>query len=203
MTEIKEVSSWPRVDNFNSFPREFKQWEFYFVQVIERYKDNPEKFWLNWGNSCRVLKSYTISSEPELNKRIPLLKEYCQKYKARCYIHHTRRDQRSVAYDMIIMLWEFLKKNNHNLSRLFDSACGHNIWVKRQWLIDVDTKDEIEIHNIVNKIKQRSNEVKPWLKLFILWTLNWVHIITDPFDLRILDWKYDIHKNNPTLLYFY
>lgn len=199
---MKENSNWPRVNNFDSFPREFKQWEFYFVQIIERHKDNPEKSWLNWWNSCRVLKSYTVSSQSELDKRIPLLKEYCKKYKARCYIHPARRNNQSVAYDMIIMLWEYLKKNNHNLGRIFDSACWHNSWVERLWIIDIDTKEYEPVQCIQTIINEWAEWVWKEMNSYILPTLNWCHIITTPFDTRILSWV-DIHKNNPTLLYFH
>lgn len=188
------------VDNFKKFPREFKNWEFYFVQVIERHKDNPDKKWLNWWNSCRVLKSYTISTHAELDKRIPILKEYCQKYKARCYIHPARRSNQSVAYDMIIMLWEHLKKHNHNLSRLFDSACWHNSWVERLWIIDIDTTNIEAVESIKHIIDERWEGIWKTIYSYVLPTVNWYHLITTPFDTRILSWV-DIHKNNPTLLY--
>lgn len=29
------------INNFDKFPREFKEWEFYFIQLIKRSKDNP------------------------------------------------------------------------------------------------------------------------------------------------------------------
>ena len=187
------------VNNFETFPRERKTGEFYFVQIIERAKDNPDKKWLNGGNSCRVLKSYSISSLPELTKRTPIIKEYCEKYNARCYIHPARRSEYTIACTMVQMLWEYLTKHNHNLSRLYDSACGHDTGVERLWIIDIDDKD-IVIDDIMNPILVRSlwkKEIRRWVNP----TLNGYHIITTPFDLRILDWKYDIHKNNPTLLY--
>lgn len=189
------------INNFELFPRKFKTWEFYFVQVIERAKDNPDKPWLNWGNSCRVLKSYSISSLPELTKRTPIIKEYCLKYKARCYIHPARRDNKSIAYEMIIMLWEFLKKSNHNLSRLYDSACWHNWWVEKLRIIDVDYKNEKTLRILLESINIWSAWVdKDMSSMYILPTVDGVHIITPPFDTRIIEW-YDIHKNNPTLLY--
>jgi len=191
------------IDNFKNFPWEFKKWEFYYVQIIERAKDNPHKKWLNGWNSCRVLKSYSISSQSELNKRIPLIKEYCEKYKARCYIHPSRRSNIDIAHQMVIMLWEYLLKNNHNLSRLFDSACWINTWVEKMWIIDIDKKDFTFVDNIVNTIIDWSLNKKE-LKIYCLSTVNWFHIITTPFDVRILNGfnDFEIKKNNPTLLYF-
>lgn len=190
------------INNFELFPREFKTWEFYFVQILERAKDNPDKSWLNGGNSCRVLKSYSISSQAELTKRIPIIKEYCIKYKAICYIHPARRNEKSIAYEMVIMLWEFLKKSNHNLSRLYDSACGHNTWVERLRIIDIDTKDNKVYHNILKKIEDWSVDIGNKVRIYTLPTVNRVHIISTPFDSRIIEeYWLDIHKNNPTLLY--
>lgn len=38
------------VDNFNKFPREFRQWEFYFIQVIDIHKNNPTLLYYNITN---------------------------------------------------------------------------------------------------------------------------------------------------------
>lgn len=189
------------VDNFDKFPRERKTGEFYFVQIIERAKDNPEKKWLNGWNSARVLKSYSIGSQAELDKRIPIIKEYCEKYNARCYMHPARRSQSSIAQQMVIMLWEYMLHSRHRLERIYESACWTNTWVERLWIIDIDTKDMEEVNRIRRKIVERFFDNKEW-RHFYLPTLNWYHIITTSFNPQILEWEWlDIHKNNPTLLY--
>lgn len=183
------------------FPWEFKSWEFYFIQVIERHKDNPDKSWLNGWNSCRVVKSFSIRNQDQLDKYRERIIEYSSTHNARVYIHPSRRSNNVIATMMIKMLSEYLLESKHSLHRLYESACGTSKGVTKLWIIDCDWINMDEVNLVCDHI----NSYNPWRSVeYVLPTVNGFHIITKPFDCIEFSKKYshEIHKNNPTLLYY-
>lgn len=188
------------IDNFDKFPWNFKQWEFYYVQVILRGKDHPDKIGVNGTNSARAVRSYSIYNDDMLVKYRRNIIEVAEAYGARAYIHPARRDRKKIVMEMIAMCTDHLLHDKHTPNAIYDSACGHNKWVERIWVVDVDDKDEVKLQAMIDEI----NAIKPTNTVqYTLPTKSGFHIITKPFDIR--DFKHegiDIHKNNPTLLYF-
>lgn len=66
--------------------------DFYFIQILQRPKDNPEI-----GASNRLVKSYYIRSLEYFNSKKNEIKQVCELYKARAYIHLTKRSYKDVA----------------------------------------------------------------------------------------------------------
>jgi len=194
------------IDNFSLFPREFVEGEFYYIQIMERKKDNSGKSWLNKGNSCRILKSYSIYSKEQLVKYMPSIVEFCTKFRARAMIHPARRKAFDITSQMIVMLGEHMLSNKHNIARLYDSACGMNAGTQRKWIIDIDTKDFDEFRKIQVRLENTLWDIssRAWntnYSIYNLPTVHGFHIITKPFDTREYPFTWGIHKNNPTLLY--
>ena len=195
------------IDNFNKFPFEWKQWEFYFIQIIERKKDKKDAKGINGSNHARTIQNFSVSSQEELEKRIPQIKRLCKEYTARAYMHPARRTDKEVSLKMMELLVEHLQDNKHRLDRLYEHACGLSKGVERLWILDYDLQDICIFQQIISEIetwlKENKKNYKPW---FSLPTKNGFHYIVEPFDKRILQ-KYDwaivsIQTNNPTLLYF-
>lgn len=192
------------IDNFNEFKRDFKEWEFYFIQIIKRKKDNPDTPWINWNNHARCIKEYSIGSKEQLDKRKQEMINIAEATNSRIYIHPARRSYDQVARDMCLMIWEHIAKWWHWLSWLYRHACGSNKWAERLWVVDVDSDNKdvftlASLKKFIQSIKWNA-EIKMVLK-----TINWCHLITTPFDLQKFKEYYpsvDVHKNNPTLLYF-
>ena len=192
------------VDNFKIFPREFKPDEFYFIQVIVRWKDHPGKVGYNGWNHARTIRDYSLYNEEQLVRYEREIKEICDMYWARCYMRPARRNKFKIAAMMIQMLWEYLYKHVHLLQSIYSKAVGQDIWTERLWIVDIDTKDE----NYLRKVIHTINKQEPFYSVnYVLPTYSWYHIITKPFNLasfkEIEEYKdIDIHKNNPTLLYY-
>ena len=90
---------------------------------------------------------------------------------------------------------------------LFETACGQTgaCDKDKSWIVDVDTKDNMELAEVMNLIVlcepfdiQKVKDVVP--------TLHGFHIISRPFNKqrfnKLYEKQIDIHDNNPTLLYF-
>ena len=50
------------IDNFDKFPFEWKPWEFYFIQIVERKKDKKDAKWINGSNHARTIQNFSVSS---------------------------------------------------------------------------------------------------------------------------------------------
>lgn len=189
-------------NNFELFKREFVEWEFYFIQLIKRKKDNPDEVWINWNNSARCIKTYTIRTKEELEKRKQEMIDIATVTNSRIYIRPSRRKDEDIKNLMSLLIWEHLYYWRHRLSWLYNHACWLDKWIEKLWVIDIDNGSW--------------NHTIAWIKKTILtlrWdaritmqlpTKNWLHLITTPFDMQGFKEIYphiDVHKNNPTLLY--
>ena len=74
----------------------------------------------------------------------------------------------------------------------------------KKWVVDIDTKDMDEvkrIESLINSCRPDGSKI-----VTLLPTKSGYHVITRPFDLKAFKDSggndIDVHKNNPTLLYF-
>lgn len=176
--------------------------DFYMLYVFKRKKDQPRGERDN-HQSVRTIKSYCVDSIEYLEKRYDEIKQLCEMFKARAYIHIQKQNHQDVSLDMIAALAERVKNGQHRQQHLFDSVVGKLKTYEKRWIIDVDTKDEQE----VNAIKFTINDLcRPFGDKIIetIPTKNGYHLITDRFDVMSFKLSYpdiDIQKKNPTLLY--
>jgi hypothetical protein len=96
-----------------------------------------------------------------------------------------------------------INKDYKSVRNAYPSTCGkfHNDPDKK-WIIDVDTNDIKEVNTLTQSIRMIEPEGNKVYK--ILDTPNGYHIICSPFNTQrfsLLHPGYDIHKNNPTILY--
>jgi hypothetical protein len=176
--------------------------DFYMLYVFKRKKDQPVDERDN-HQSVRTIKSYTISSIDYLNKRYPEIKELCEMFKARAYIHIQKQNHRDVSLNMMVALAERIQSGNHDQRGLFDSVVGQMKTYEKRWIVDIDNKDE----NFAREIQEFINtQCRPFgMKIEAnIPTKNGHHLITTRFDVKTFSDKYpeiDIQKKNPTLLY--
>jgi hypothetical protein len=172
------------------------------LYVFKRKKDQPVDERDN-HQSVRTIKSYTISSIDYLNKRYPEIKELCEMFKARAYIHIQKQNHRDVSLNMMVALAERIQSGNHDQRGLFDSVVGQMKTYEKRWIVDIDNKDE----NFAREIQEFINtQCRPFgMKIEAnIPTKNGHHLITTRFDVKTFSDKYpeiDIQKKNPTLLY--
>jgi hypothetical protein len=175
--------------------------DFYMLYVLKRKKDQSEGERDN-HQSVRTIKSYCIESIDHLEKRYDEIKQLCEMFNARAYIHVQKQNHRDVSLNMMVALAQRIQDGNHNQKGLFDSVVGQIKTQEKRWIVDIDTKDEIEVHRIAYVINQLRPEGDKIIKCIP--TKNGYHLITERFDVKSFSEKFpevDIQKKNPTLLY--
>ena len=198
------------VNNFNLFKEimEFNnEDEFYFVQILIRGKDGHTEQGVNGNNKNRLIKYYTIRSVDELSRKEEEIKSICHALNARAYIHPTKRSFSEVADATLRITTDMYLsgKNVVGLKGAYSTACGKSfISNDKKFVIDIDKEDE-NLVDIVNFIEIWCDPKAEAKFLYKVPTAHGVHIITKPFNTKLFSERYpdiDVHKNNPTLLYF-
>ena len=185
--------------------------DFYMLYVFKRKKDQPEGERDN-HQSVRTIKTYCIESIEHLERRYAEIQQLCEMFKARAYIHVQKQNHKDVSLEMMMALAERIKNGSHNQKGLFDSVVGQMKTHEKRWIIDIDTKDELELKTIkefiyylrpMNFVNLDTGEMEDKIEAVIP-TKNGFHLITKRFDVLEFKKKYpaiDIQKKNPTLLY--
>jgi hypothetical protein len=175
--------------------------DFYMLYVFKRKKDQPEGERDN-HQSVRTIKTYCIESIDHLERRYDEIKQLCEMFKARAYIHVQKQNHKDVSLNMLSSLAERIRDGVSNQKGLFDSVVGQIKTQEKRWIVDIDTKDIQELRNVqvtINGCKPEGPKTK-----YVIPTKNGFHLITDKFDVLEFKKQYpeiDIQKKNPTLLY--
>jgi hypothetical protein len=175
--------------------------DFYMLYVLKRKKDQTTD--KSNHQSVRTVKSYCINSIEYLEQRYEEIQQLCEMFKARAYIHTQKQNHRDVAMEMIKTIVDRIQSGQINQKNVFDSVVGQIKTQEKRWIVDIDTKDIIEIGKITYVIdrlcKPLGNKI-----ITTIPTKSGVHLITDRFDVMEFKKHYpnvDIQKKNPTLLY--
>lgn len=175
--------------------------DFYMLYVFKRKKDMPPEERDN-HQSVRTIKSYCIESIEHLEKRYDEIKQLCEMFKARAYIHVQKQNHADVSLEMLATLANRIKNNSHRQQGLFDSVVGQIKTQEKRWIVDIDTFDAATISSVVLSI-ELCRPIGDKIEAIIP-TKNGVHLITSRFDVKTFSEKYpdiDIQKKNPTLLF--
>jgi hypothetical protein len=191
--------------------------DFYMLYVFKRKKDQPEGERDN-HQSVRTIKTYCIESIDHLEKRYDEIKQLCEMFKARAYIHVQKQNHKDVSLNMLAILAERIRDGVDKQQGLFDSVVGQIKTHEKRWIIDIDDSHIpspvmmafIEYKcNPITKVKfdevgiPIGHEVGPKIEAIIP-TKNGYHLITKKFDVMKFKEEYpnlDIQKKNPTLLF--
>lgn len=192
--------------------------DFYMLYVFKRKKDQPEGERDN-HQSVRTIKSYCIESIDHLERRWDEIKQLCEIFKARAYIHVQKQNHMEVSLNMMVDLAERIRNGVSNQKGLFDSVVGQMKTQEKRWIIDVD--DQKEPSPMMATFIEY--ECMPYTDIIfdgagmpvgfakgpkieaVIPTKNGHHLITKKFDVLKFREKYpdiDIQKKNPTLLYY-
>jgi len=175
--------------------------DFYFLLILKRKKDQPEGERDN-HQSVRTIKTYCMESLEHLDKRYDEIKQLCEMFKARAYIHVQKQNHMDVSLDMMMSLAERIKNGVKNQKGLFDSVVGQIKTQEKRWIVDVDTKDKQFLRDItmdLMEIQPMGNKIEK-----VIPTKNGFHLITGKFN--VIEFKklypdVEIQKKNPTLLF--
>lgn len=195
-----------------------KPGDFYMLYVFKRKKDQPEGERDN-HQSVRTIKSYCIESIDHLERRYDEIKQLCEMFKARAYIHVQKQNHYDVSLNMMVALAQRIQDGNLKQKGLFDSVVGQIKTHEKRWIIDIDDATEVSPTMLayidyeckpITKVKfdeagmPIGYEVGPKVEAIIP-TRNGFHLITSRFDVMKFKERYpdvDIQKKNPTLLYY-
>jgi hypothetical protein len=172
------------------------------LYVFNRKKDQPEDERDN-HQSVRTIKSYCIESVEHLERRYEEIVQLCEMFKARAYIHIQKQNHFDVSLNMMVALAQRIQDGNNNQKGLFDSVVGQIKTQEKRWIVDIDTKDIIEIGKITYVIDRLCRPLGSKI-ITTIPTKSGVHLITERFDVMEFKKHYpeiDIQKKNPTLLY--
>lgn len=176
--------------------------DFYMLYVFKRKKDQPEDEKDN-HQSVRTIKTYCIESIDHLDRRYDEIKELCEMFKARAYIHVQKQNHRDVSLNMMVALAEKIRNGSTNQKGLFDSVVGQIKTQEKRWIVDVDDKDTKELVRITETIhwtRPEGDKLEACIP-----TKNGYHLITKRFDTKMFENVFphiDIQRKNPTLLYY-
>jgi len=193
------------VDNFELISKHLtfnSSDDFYFLQVLVRGKDGHN---VSGNNKNRLIKYYTIRSIEDLQKYKSEIKSICDLYNARAYIHPTKRSFKDVAK---VVLQEtvttYCSENWIGLKSVYSTACGKSWQTEdKRFVVDIDWP-ALHLDEIKNFIENNCEPIGSKI-LYEVPTMNGIHLITSPFNVDKFSRQFpkiDVHKNNPTLLYF-
>jgi hypothetical protein len=177
-----------------------KEGDFYMLYIFKRKKDQTT----DKANhqSVRTIKTYCIDSIEYLEMRYDEIKQLCEMFKARAYIHVQKQNHRDVGMHMITEIVNRIQSGQINQSNVFDSVVGQIKTTEKRWIVDIDNKHFdfiLEVYNFINTLRPEGEKIEATIP-----TKSGVHLITKKFDVMEFKKKYpnlDIQKKNPTILY--
>lgn len=173
--------------------------EFYYLQILQRKKENPEI-----GSNSRVIRNYFIKSEDYLLKRKDEIIDICKTFNSRASIRLNKRSFERVAFKAIQNLANSMSNREFSFcGKSYDRACGQgHIENTPKWIIDIDGSD-VDVFAVINSIEKcMPNNTKKHVATIP--SKNGLHLITTPFNVQEFKVEFpliDIHKDNPTNLY--
>ena len=191
-------------DNFEHIRSllKFESDYFYFIQIIQRKKENPEV-----GSNNRIIRSYNISSLEKFDKNKDEIIKLCEMFNARAYIHLNRRKWSKIALECLRHNAELIANEQYEgIKNSFETIIGRNNCESKEsktWILDCDgtSTPSPMMMAMIEHDCQPKGESKC---LHIIPTKNGCHLITKPFDTQMFGTTYpdiEIHKDNPTILY--
>jgi len=176
--------------------------DFYHLQILKRKKENPDL-----GSNSYVIKTYYIRSVEHLEKRFSEITHLCDFHNARAYINLNPRSFERIAFHTLKKISDIIMNKDYpSVRNAYESAAGAFPNGKnKRWVIDVDSFDEEYIERIKINLILFQEAAKQEPITVRIPTKNGIHFITKPFDVRKITLTFpeiDVHRNNPTLLYF-
>lgn len=174
--------------------------DFYYLQILQRVKDNP-----GLGRNSRVVKNYYLTSQEQLIKKYEEIKDLCRTFNARASIRLNKRSFEKVGFkSMENMAKSMGSRDFRYLSKVYDRACGscHND-PNKKWIVDIDDKWEEEklalLETDIDMLEPLGSKIYATIP-----SKTGLHLITKPFNLHEFKglWpEVDVHKDNPCNLY--
>lgn len=169
------------IDNSNKIRSrlDFSDGVFYYLQVLQRRKDNPGQSWISRQRYSRIIKNLK-----DFDESYEIAKNIANIYNARVYIDLSPGSLEKLTLCALKELSERVyNKSYSDIYRIFDKLAPlDEIKVKdeKKWMFDIDYKKETkEFKNILEYLKGNPGVISI---IGGIETLNGIHIITKPFN---------------------
>jgi len=195
------------IDNFNLISNLLtfnSDDEFYFVQIIQRKKDNPDTKGRN--NNNRLIRSYMIKNIDQYFGLKDEMIKLANVFNARVGINLNKRSFEKTAFNTLKKIADCMHNRDFkNVKNAWNSSCGiHNSVDDKRWIVDIDGGDQVRKINLYavhinDHCPPYGNKI-----ISVIPSKSGEHLITKPFDVISFTNAFDdveIHKNNPTNLY--
>ena len=174
-----------------------------WVWVAIRAKDNAEHI-------ERTVKSYHIQSLEEFEKRKKEIMKLCREFHCRAYVCINPKPILNILFSLQSIVMENIRNEVNGgtsmlLKGMLDSAVMKSGGAdgEKLWILDVDTTDKEEVARIINKVQYAPSGFTKNVVSTIP-TAHGYHVITHPFDTRVLNGTgVEAKKEGLTLLYAY
>ena len=176
---------------------------FYMIQIMTRTKDTGEK--------PKHIRTMFVESREYLMTHKDMIVKLCEMFNARAYISVNPSSYKKCAIKMFKELAEVVENGNYKgILSLPETVAGkYNVdGGDKRWIVDLDgIKDNEDIEPYINFIMNEYNEGRGKARgeIIVVPTVNGSHLLVSPFDVRNFKkkWPYiEIHKDNPTVLYY-
>lgn len=181
--------------------------KFYFIELMQRKKDFPE-----FPANNRMVKYYFVYSLEYFDRIKQEVIDISEATGARVYILLNRRSYKKCLLNVLADGAKMAIDDNYlHFPNLIPSVVGkYSAETNKSWVVDIDKIKDIEIpKEFIKDVVDCINECEPKIgksKIkFTIPTLHGMHLITSPFNCQEFSKHFpgiDIHKDNPTLLYF-
>lgn len=199
------MNNFDLIRNMLSFPDENA---FYFLQILKRRKDNPDL-----GKDMIHIADYYIYSLEQFDGLRQRIIDQCDTENARAYFRLNRRDAKKISMQVLKRTVDYIVSENYRaVKNVFASCAGEfHSDPDKTWIVDIDnvsietfnhSEEQKKIRQLVYDLQIDTG--KEPIMNFIP-TKGGIHIITRPFNLNKFKTQYpeiDVHKENPTCLYF-
>lgn len=175
--------------------------DFYFMQLIQRRKENPEM-----NKNSRALKNYIIRSVEQLELYKPDIIALCNHFNARATIRVNRRSFKQCAFETLAELARNLSVEDYRpVDKVYAQVMGkHHSDPVKKWILDVDDIlcDDPRIEEIsqfIESLQPEGNKV-----VAVMPSRTGSHLITTGFNPMEFKKKYpeiEIIKDSPTNIY--
>lgn len=200
------------VDNFNLIAKTLRFAEdlneeagdwFYMIQIMTRTKDTGER--------PHIYRTYFVESREYLMSHKEEIMKLCEMFHARAYIAVNPSSYKTCAVKMLKELAEILENGSYKkILSLPETVAGKYTCGKdnKKWIIDLDDiKTEAEAKPYIDMVHKAYAEGRGKAngETILVPTVSGSHLLASPFDVREFTAAFpgvEIHKDNPTLLYY-
>lgn len=176
---------------------------FYMIQIMTRTKDTGEK--------PHIYRTYFCESREYLHRHEEEIKQLCKMFNARAYIAVNPSSYKTCALKMFKELADIVENESYKKILSLPETCAGKYTCggeNKRWIVDLDNvKDCNEAQPYIDEILVAYNEGRSrGGEITFLRTVNGSHLLVSPFDMRAFKAKFpdiEIHKDNPTILYYY